>query len=364
MNPALLLSGLSPAILADIGSYLPKNTVRTDSRLGGEMRFDADPVANATLFLTRQLEYVRSKTYDVKYAPLKVLEYVPLATDIPVDVDSYVYFVYDSTGQAIIVNPDTKQLPRVETNAKELGGRVVSLGTSYGWTLTELRQAARLNVPLTEKKAQAARRAMNTSIDELVCFGKRLTSPQGGAQTSEIGGFLNSSLISPATTANWLSTTVVVDPVVIATYINAAAQYVHTNTKQIWSVDTMLLSPQVYGKVSTTPMVLGSTALNVTILQYILENSPYIRNVEQWWRLAGTDVSSGLGEYTSASSRCLLYKRDPEVLEAAVPIDFEQMPAQQEALNFEVACHARCGGTKVYQPGAVFYFDVPNTTTS
>ena len=351
-------------MLAVIGAELPRNQTRTDSRLG-ELRFDADPVVNATMFLTRQLEYVRSKTYDVKYAPLKVLEYVPLGTDIPADADSYVYFIYDSTGQATIINADTKQLSRIETNAKEQGGRVVSIGESYGWTLTELRQAARLNVPLTEKKAQAARRAMNTTIDELVCFGKHLTSPQqpGSAQTSEIGGFINSSLVTPVPTTNWLSTGTPVAASTISNFINAAAQYVQTSTKQIWAVDTMLVSPQVYGLISTTPMVLGSTALMVTILEYILENSPYIKNIEQWWRLAGTDAASGSGVYTSASSRNILYKRDPEVLEAVVPIDFEQMPAQQAALKFEVACHARCGGTKLHQPGAVFYFDVPNSTT-
>jgi len=348
------------SILAIIGSELPTNTVRTDSRLG-ELRFDADPVANATMFLTRQLEYVKSKTYDVKYAPLNTLKYLPLATDVPADVDSYVYFIYDSTGQAAIVNPDTKQLPRVETNAKEQGGRVVSLGESYGWTLTELRQAARLNVPLTEKKAQAARRAMNTAIDELLCFGVRLTSAQGGQQASELGGFVNNALITPAKAADaWLAQASPIDPVKISSAINAATAYVFSNTKQIWETDTWLIPTALYGKLSTTPMVLGTTALNVTILDYILENNPWIKNAEPWWRLdgAGTDGSTYSGYH-----RNIFYKRDPEVLEAVVPIDFEQLPAQQEALNFEVACHARCGGTKVYQPGAMFYLDVSNVTT-
>lgn len=351
------------SILSIIGAELPRNCVRSDSRLGGEMRFDADPVANATMFLTRQLEYVRSKVFDVKYAPLKTLEYLPLATDVPADVDSYVYYVYDSTGQAAIINPDTKQLPRIETNAKELGGRVVSLGDSYGWTLTELRQAARLNVPLTEKKAMAARRAMNTAIDEILCFGVRLTSAQGGQQTSELGGFVNNALITPAAaTDNWLSVGTPVDPVKISNAVNAVAQFVNTNSKQIWTVDTWLMAPSIYGKVSTTPMVLGTTSLNVTILEYIMQNSPYIRNAEPWWRLEGAGVKTGSGAY-SGYHRNIFYKRDPEVLEAVVPIDFEQLPAQQEAMNFEVACHARCGGTKVYQPGAMFYLDVNNSTT-
>lgn len=351
------------SLLALIGAELPRNTVRTDSRLGGEMRFDADPVANATMFLTRQLEYVRSKVVDVKYAPLKTLDYLPLATDVPADVDSYVFFVYDATGQAAIINPDTKQLPRVETNAKEFGGRVVSLGDSYGWTITELRQAARLGVPLTEKKAMAARRAMNTAIDELLCFGVRLTSAQGGQQTSELGGFVNSALVSPARAPDaWLATASPIDPLKISATINAATGYVFSNTKQIWSIDTWLIPTALYTKLATTPMVLGSTALNQTVLQYILANNPWIQNAEPWWRLDGAGSGTSGGAY-SGFHRNIFYKRDPEVLEAVVPIDFEQLPAQQEAMNFEVACHARCGGTKIYQPGAMFYLDVDSSTT-
>lgn len=351
------------SLLAIIGQELPRNTVRTDSRLGGEMRFDADPVANATMFLTRQLEYVRSKVFDVKYAPLKTLDYLPLGTDVPADVDSYVYYIYDSTGQAAIINPDTKQLPRVETNAKEMSGRVVSLGDSYGWTITELRQAARLNVPLTEKKAMAAKRAMNTAIDELLCFGYRTTSAQGGQQTSELGGFINSPLITPyAAPDNWLSTGTPVDVLKISAAVNAATGYVFQNTKQIWSVDTWLIPTALYTKLATTPMVIGTTSLNVTALNYILENNPWIKNAEPWWRLDGAGVKTGDGAY-SGYHRNIFYKRDPEVLEAVVPIDFEQLPAQQEAMNFEVACHARCGGTKIYQPGAMFYLDVNNSTT-
>ena len=360
MKSDLLVSICSPAMLAIIGSELPVNQSRTDSRLG-EFRFDADPIANATMFLTRQLEYVRSKVVDVKYAPLKILEYIPLATDVPADVDSYVFFVYDSTGKAVIVQPDTKQLPRVETNAKELGGRVVSLGESYGWTLTELRQAARLNVPLTEKKAAAARRAMNASIDELCSFGYLGVSPKGPKQTGEVGGFVNNALITPAKASdNWLSVGTPVDPLKISAAINAATGFVFSNTKQIWTVDTWLMATSLYTKIATTPMVLGTTALNVTVLEYIMSNNPWIKNAEPWWRLdgAGTDGSTYSGYH-----RNIFYKRDPEVLEAVVPIDFEQMPAEQKALQFEVACHARCGGVKVYQPGAIFYLDVNNSTT-
>ena len=87
----------------------------------------------------------------------------------------------------------------------------------------------------------------------------------------------------------------------------------------------------------------------MTILRSFLANNPYIRNIDQWYRLDG----AGAG----GKNRGIVYKRDPMVLEGVVPLDFEQLPPQARNLEFVVPCQARCGGVKIYQPSAMRYVD-------
>lgn len=51
------------------------------------------------------------------------------------------------------------------------------------------------------------------------------------------------------------------------------------------------------------------------------------------------------------------YRRSPDALEAIVPQEFEQFPAQERGLEFVVPCHAKCGGVVLYYPLSMAYGD-------
>ena len=318
-------------------------------------RLDAAAVTNGTLFLERELTQVRNKVLEVKYPENKAITFLPLATDVNPNADTYTWKVMNSWGQARIIQGDEKSLPRVGADAEEKTGKVVSLGLSYGWTRQEMQTAMWLGQPLSDRLAMAARRGHEISIDEILRTGKLAST---GQVANGLGGFLNNADVGRALTfTNWLSVGSPPTSKQIYNDMVRLASKVRIDTNGMYDADTLLIASLLYEKVANEPMFdQGET----TILQYFLRNSPNIKNVAQWQRLNGTgDGTIGASGY----HQMVAYQRTSDVLEAVVPVRFEQIAPQVSGFNTEIPCLSKCGGVKIYVPGAIQYGFVNNTTT-
>jgi len=83
-----------------------------------------------------------------------------------------------------------------------------------------------------------------------------------------------------------------------------------------------------------------SSLSQVTILNYLLSNNPYLKNIDWWVHL---------------KDRCIVYPRTPQALEMYLPLDFEMLEPQSVGMNIRIHCHARFGGVQVYTPKACAY---------
>lgn len=83
-----------------------------------------------------------------------------------------------------------------------------------------------------------------------------------------------------------------------------------------------------------------SSQSNITILNYLLSNNPYIKNIDWWVHL---------------KDKCLVYPRTPNALEMYIPLEFEMLPPQSSAMNIRIYCHTRFGGVQIYTPKACAY---------
>ena len=318
-------------------------------------RLDAAAIANGTLFLERELTQVRSKVLEVKYGENKAITFLPLATDIHPDAETYTWKVTNSWGQARIIHGDEKSLPRVGADAVEKTGKVVDLGLSYGWTRKEMRTALWQGMPLSNKLAMAARRGCETSIDELLRTGKIVST---GQTANGLGGFCNNPDVGKALVFSaWLSQGSPPTSLAIYNELVALASKPRVETLGNYDANTMLVASALFEKISSTPMFsFGET----TILEYFLRNSPNIKQVAQWAQLDSTgDGTIG----TSGYHQIIVYQRDADVVEAVVPIRFEQLPPQVTGFNTEVPCLCKCGGVKIYAPKAIQYGFVNHSTT-
>jgi hypothetical protein len=305
--------------------------------------------ANETAFLQRQLEQVRAKTFEVEYPELRARSFFPLASDIAPSAETYVYFVYDKTGHAKVIANGVDDLPRVETHVTERTGKVRSLGDSYGWNIVEMREAARLNVPLRDQKAMAASYFIAKLTDTLLATGKDPNMDATSATALGIPGFINNADIAGGGDARVVALTHVnasTTGAVQLANLNKLAVAVPNGSSNLYYADTIILPTAEYNLAATTRM---NDFDSRTVLQAFLAGNPWIKTVEWWLSLNGAGAT--------AKNRAVAYKRDPGVLEAVVPQEFEQLPPQERNLEFVINCHARCGGVKVYKPLACVYGD-------
>jgi hypothetical protein len=302
--------------------------------------------AGASAFLERQLTFVRAKVLETEYEDLIARSFIPIATDIPETADTYAWAVLDSTGKAKVIAAGSDDLPRVDVSAEERTGKVVRVGASYGWELDELAEAARLGIPLLDRKAAAARRAIELEIDNLLATGD--TSSQTNLPFT---GFINNAdvealgIVNPTGDA-WTNATTAAS---ILQTLNDMVSEVVTDVANIQKLmpDTILLPTREF---MVAAQVKVDTTNDKTVLRSFLENNPFIKNIAPWHKL----TLAGAGGTTS---RAVIYKRDPLVLEGIVPMDFRQLAPQARNLEMVVPCKGRAGGVKVYHPAAMRYAD-------
>jgi hypothetical protein len=223
---------------------------------------------------------------------------------------------------------------------------VKTLGASYKYNVQEMRAAIYGNVPLEQRRANSARRAIAQKENTIAFYGDTNSGLIGLFNAPNV-----TSVVIPATgagaTTQWANKT----PDQILFDMNLVANTVVSVSLGVENPDTMLLPLSQFNYVASTAR---SDFSDKTILNYFLENNPYIKEVEWVNELLGAGTSgSGAAPY----SRMYAYRRSPEVLTLEIPSYFEQLEMQIRNLTYKIPCIERCGGVLVYYPLALAYGD-------
>jgi hypothetical protein len=300
--------------------------------------------SNETLFLERELTQLRATIMREQFPALVARLLAPKATDIAPSAETYSYKVLVPVGEAKLISYKSDDIPRVDTVAREVMGKVRPIADSYSWDINELREAARLNIPLSEVKGLTAREAIERAIDHVLAFGTLDGNDVG------LNGLVNNPLVEGTAFANvmsggnWSSGTP--DTQVIYEDLSSLARSVSEQSLMVFRADTIVLPDTHYNIAAQTPY---SELQGDSILTVFRRNHPEITAVIPWHKLRQAGASG--------KPRAIAYERSKRVLEAVIPQEFEQLPPQEKNLEFIINCHARCGGTKVYQPVAMKYMD-------
>lgn len=290
--------------------------------------------ANEQIFFGRQLEYVKAKTYDILYPELMAPSLFPVSFEAGPGADTIKYEQFDMVGMAKIIASYANDLPRCDVKGKEFIANVKSIGASYGYNIQEIRAAAMKGMPLAQRKANAAKRAVKYLENYIAFFGdsdhnlpgflSNVNIPNAAAEADGVGG-----------STEWKDKT----PDQILRDINAAVNEMRDLTKGVEAPDTLLLPEAQYGMIATTPRASNA---DTTILEFLLKSSPWLKQVIPCYELKGTG--------TGSADQFVLYKRSPDKLELNIPSDFEQFAPQEKGLEFEVPCHERVCGVIVFYP--------------
>lgn len=290
--------------------------------------------ADESIFFARELEAVKSKSYDKKYPELKARRLIPVSMEAGEGAETIKYEQYDMVGMAKIIASYADDLPRADVKGKEFVSVVRTLGDSYGFSRQEIRAAKMAGKNLEQRRANAAKRAMLQLENSIAFFGD---------SNHNLGGLINAANIStvviPAdgtgASALWVNKSA--DQ--ILRDMNLVANFIIENTKGVELPDTMLLPIEQYNLAATKRIGVDS---NMTVLKYFLETSPYIKAVE--W------VNELDGAGTLGVDVIMAYRRDPDALTLEVPMDFTQLEPESRNLEQVINCEARCGGVIVYYP--------------
>ncbi len=291
--------------------------------------------ANEGAIFARQLEVVKTQTYDIEYPNLRGRDFVPVDNQVGAGATSITYDQFDRVGRAKIISNNAKDIPRVDITGKEFTRPVRPWADAYGWTIMEVQSAALAGRNLNAMKAEAARRAIEEGIDETASIG----APEHGIPF----GFINSPDVPVTISAGLFSA---LSPDAIVAEFSKAYQRMVLATNGIHKPTAVILPDAEWALIATTPR---STGTDTTILDFILKQFPFIQSIESWYRLTGAG--------TGGTQRMISYDRSPMVLTQDITQEFTQLPVQEQGLEFVINALAQTAGVAIYRPLAIDYTD-------
>ena len=298
--------------------------------------------ADESIFFARELEHVKTKTYDVKYPQLKARTLFPVSNEAGPGAATITYEQYDMVGIAKVISSYASDLPRADVKGKQFTSNVRSLGASFGYSLQEIRASQMAGKPLSSRKAEAAKKAILTKEDQIAFYGDA---------ASGINGFLNHPniplVVLPADGTGATTTWSTKSPSQILRDMNLVTNSIVEVTKEVEIPDTMILPTEQYHIIKNTPWSTSNDGKS--ILRQFLDNNEYVKNVFSVPRMD----ASGAG----GLDRMAVYRRSPDALTLEIPQDFEMLPEQERGLEYVTPCHSRLGGVIVYYPLSVAFAD-------
>lgn len=294
-----------------------------------------------SIFFKRELEHVKTRSYDTKFKELKAFSLFPISAEASSGNTEITYRKYTGVGVAKIIADYAHDFPRVDVYGEETTVKIKDVGASYGYSIKEIRASQMTGKRLEQRRADAARRAIDEKINDIAFSGDSKSGLQGFINYPGISEY---TIPADGTGSSKLWSTKTPDQIVrdMAGIVSGIVD--STNGRE--TPDTLLLPIAQYQYIANTRM---SDNTDKTILAYFLANNPFIKRVE--WVVELNAAGTG------ATDRMMAYAKDDMHLTLEIPRVFESFDPVQKGMEFEVPCHAETAGIIVYYPLSVAYGD-------
>ncbi len=308
--------------------------------IAGQGHFDADE----SVFLAKELEYVRAAALTVKKTPLNSFTLFPVTTDIPEGAETALIKYFDGTGIAKLVSSYADNLPRVDVLAKQDSVKLFTAGVAYGYSVDELKNAMFANRPLDAMKASQARRGMDMLLNRLAF--------QGSAENGIVGFMNNTNVTQVVLTAGTGGVTVIANKQPMEMYNDLASiiNSINAATNGVEVPNTVAMPPSLYNKLNTTIVASTQAGTVVTSTQTVLAllkaNFP---EVTRWLKISELTASK------SGKDIVICGNFIPENIKMEIPNRFEQLPVERRNLEYVVDCVSRYAGVNVFVPNNFSY---------
>lgn len=314
-----------------------------------------------TMAFARELEFILAKVYEADYPQFRATELIPVNTSVPPGANTFTYRRIDigAGGNAKVVSSHSDDLPKADVNAKEWQQPIVTIASSYEFSVVEMANAAYAGVPIEAYKARAARFAIDYLMEQLACFGYApaglvgITNAPGVYGTTQVstGTWLAQiAAIAAATPSNPYTATAAVSA--ICSDIAAMINNIVTRTQNTHRPSRMIVDIPIWTALTTT--IRSPVFTDDTLLEYLKKVFKDPETEEPLdikpWPIIGTAGANGHG-------RVLMYKPDEDLLELMISQPFTQLPPQPINLAWQVPCMERTGAVQVRSPLTITFMD-------
>lgn len=310
--------------------------------LVGVRSMNFDDAEAASVFFARELDFVKSQSYDVEYPEFTALSLFPMSSEVDPGAETVTYYSYDKTGLAKIISNYATDLPRADVKGKPTTAIIKSLGDSYGYSIQEMRASRMAGKSLDTRKAESARYQIDYLNNKIAWNGDEETGLKGVLSTDNDVPLYTIANGAKGTTS-WADKT---EDEILAD-ITGMLKQMATVTKKVEKPDTLALSSDAYIEIQNKRIEGTAT----TVLKYIQDNIPDIKQIVSCPELDADSVETN--PYAAASDGkavALLFKNDSRKLSIENPLPFMQYPIQTQGLEVVVPCEARTAGAMIYYP--------------
>ena len=287
------------------------------------VRYDGGIETSASVFFARELDYVKTQTYDVEYPEMTALSLFPVSSEVPEGAETFTYYSYDHTGMAAIINNYATDLPRADVKGKPNTGYVKSIGVSYGYSVQEMRASMMTGKSLDVRKGESARYAADYLVNKIAWMGSKENNLMGIlSEENDIPKFVLSTVLVDGEGRTEFCYK---DADQILEDVNNMQKYVSKITKNVEKPDTLVLPAHVYIDLATRRIPDTDT----TILKFLMTNAPYLKEIREANELQAesTDMNP------TGSNVALLYTNDPRKMTLEIPMPFLQHTVQESYTN-------------------------------
>lgn len=310
--------------------------------LVGVRSMNFDDAEAASVFFARELDFVKSQSYDVEHPEFTALSLFPMSSEVDPGAETVTYYSYDKTGLAKIISNYATDLPRADVKGKPTTAIIKSLGDSYGYSIQEMRASRMAGKSLDTRKAESARYQIDYLNNKIAWNGDEETGLKGVLSTDNDVPLYTIANGAKGTTS-WADKT---EDEILAD-ITGMLKQMATVTKKVEKPDTLALSSDAYIEIQNKRIEGTAT----TVLKYIQDNIPDIKQIVSCPELDADSVETN--PYAAASDGkavALLFKNDSRKLSIENPLPFMQYPIQTQGLEVVVPCEARTAGAMIYYP--------------
>ena len=247
---------------------------------------------------------------------------------------------HEKTGIAQIISNYATDLPRADVKGKPSTAYVKSVGSSYGYSVQDMRASRMAGKSLDVRRAEAARYTVDRTINNIAFAGSKEHNLVGALSTdNNIPLYTLKQVTVGGTQYTDFKHKTAME---ILDDINGMFAYQSKITNGVERADTLMVPNSVYIDLSTRQV----PNTGYTVLKFLLENAPYLKNVVPAPELEAEATDTN----PYKKGVMFLYTNSEEKLSLEIPMPYYQYPLQNRNLEVLVPCEERVAGLIIYYP--------------